>query len=150
MDGTIFGRMVTLEWSISWIHKLSGRFQFPSKLQKSSRLQSSTLSGLVFFPRKEDECHTKFVPETLRVPGVQSPRAQKGHVLLLLGHLDVPAAKLRTLSLPNKTTDCSTVCNTRPGRSPGRFSVPTSPCVVPNTARKFAFLQTIVRPLRLQ
>ena len=36
----------------------------------------------------------------------QAPRAQKGHVLLLLGHLVVPAAKLRTLSLPNKTTDC--------------------------------------------
>ena len=33
----------------------------------------------------------------------QAPRAQKGHVLLLLGHLDVPAAKLRTLSLLNCT-----------------------------------------------
>ena len=72
---------------------------------------------------------------TTRAWRQQAPRAQKGHVLLLLGHLDVPAAKLRTLSLPNKTTDCSTVCNTRPGRSPGGFSVPTSPCVVPNTAR---------------
>ena len=47
----------------------------------------------------------------------QAPHAQKRHVLLLLGHLDVPAAKLRTLSLPNKTTDYSTVCNTQPGRS---------------------------------
>ena len=74
----------------------------------------------------------------------QAPRAQKGHALLLLGHLVIPAAKLRTLSLPNKTTDCSTVCNTRPGRSPGGFSAPTSPCVVPNTARKFAFPWTFL------
>ena len=47
VDGTIFGRMVTLEWRISWIHKLSGRFQFPSMLHISSILQSSTLSELV-------------------------------------------------------------------------------------------------------
>ena len=57
----------------------------------------------------------------------QAPRAQKGHAILLPGHLVVAPAMLQTLSLPNKTTDCSTVCYTRPGRAPGGFSAPTSP-----------------------
>ena len=78
--------------------------------------------GRTFFLRDEDERDKQNSRSEHTAPRAwrhQAPRAQKGHALLLLGHLVVPAAKLRTLSLPNKTTDCSTACNTPPEGSRG-------------------------------
>ena len=87
---------------------------------------------------------TKFVPETRRVPGVTKH---------LVHRRDTSSCSWVTSTFQQRSCERFR-CRTRQQTAPpsvvrdvgaGGFSVPTSPCVVPNTARKFAFLQTQFR-----
>ena len=83
----------------------------------------------LFFFRKEDECHTKFVPETLRVLGVTKHLVHRRDTSFCSWVTSTfQQRSCERFSLPKKTTDCSTICNARHGRSIGGFGADFALC----------------------